>query len=40
MFVLIAVIVIVALTSLTALVGEVSRDGYRQLPERNLVRAF
>ena len=38
-FVLIAIL-FVAVVSIAALVGEVHRDGYRQIERRNLVRIF
>lgn len=39
-FVLISLMVIVSVVSIVGLVSEVRHDGYRQAPERNLVRAF
>ena len=37
MFVLLAVIGIIVLTSITALVVDVKKDGYRRVPERELI---
>ncbi len=39
MFILLAILV-VAVISISALIVEVSRDGYRQTDRRNLVRIF
>jgi hypothetical protein len=39
-FVLLAIIAIIAITSISFLVGEVRNDGYRRMPERPFVRAF
>lgn len=39
-FVLLALIAIIALTSLPFLVGAVKNDGYRRMPQRPLVRIF
>ena len=40
MFVLISFMIVVSVVSIVGLVSEVRRDGYRQAPQRNLVRAF
>jgi hypothetical protein len=40
MFVLLAILVLIALASAAAVVVDVQKDGYRRLPERKLVRSF
>ena len=40
MFVLLAILVLIALVSAAAVVVDVQKDGYRRLPERKLVRSF
>jgi len=39
-FVLSALLIITALTSVSFLVVAVSKDGYRRMPQRPLVRSF
>jgi hypothetical protein len=39
-FVLVAVLALVALASVVAVVLDVQSDGYRRLPERKFVRSF
>jgi hypothetical protein len=39
-FVLLAVLVLIAISSVVAVVVDMQKDGYRRLPERKLVRIF
>ncbi|WP_255572883.1 MULTISPECIES: hypothetical protein [Cryobacterium] len=40
MFALLAVLVLIVISSLVAVVVDVHKDGYRRVPERKLVRIF
>ncbi|WP_255570630.1 hypothetical protein [Cryobacterium cheniae] len=40
MFVLLAVLVLIAIASIAAVVVDVHKDGFRRVPERKFVRIF